>query len=344
MSLIIDVLKKLKTDGKKISIYPALTISHKDKDKSPRKVIIVMLFVGLSAAAGSYFVVQQILSPYATPKFNQLQTQPRPNPSIEPPTLPSSESPARDERSEIDGVTQKDVKDTPELPPTAKEIEQAKTSNTEKNDISAKLTFDIKLAKGMQMERSSHPIPDLEPTALALLAQEFFKRGDYKRSAMYYEGVLSIKEDPKVINNLLIVYTRMKEFARAEDLINRYKDEKLVYTYILELVNTGESKYAERVSEKLLKHDKNGLIHFARAILFERIGDYKRALGEYEEAYKKNSHDPYLLYNYARLLEATGRLREAFNLYSRLRTYNLNSDMKRVVDNRVKLFKRWGFR
>ena len=74
MSLIIDVLKRFKTDGKKLSVYPAFIMSHRDRNKSSKKFLFIMLLVGLLSALGSYFIVQYILSPYATPKFSYTYT------------------------------------------------------------------------------------------------------------------------------------------------------------------------------------------------------------------------------------------------------------------------------
>lgn len=354
MSLLIDVLRKFKGDSKRFSIYPALASSKQEGGGRGKILAFGIILLGVTASVGSYFLVQMVLSPYTTPGFRQVsrtmsdtESPPSPPPQevTAPPTAQEEISPKPNEQ----GTQVKEKSEGEELPPTQKEIKQAESSQTDEDVALSKLTSDIEPSEAeeknfVEESKVTEQIPDLDPTTLAVIANDLFKKGNYYKSALYYERSLSAKYDPKVVNNLLIVYTRLKDFSKAEELIDRYRSERLAYIYIMELANSGEPDYALEVSEKLMGYDRSGLVHFARAMILERTRKYKEALEEYSTAYQKNRHDPYLLYNYARMLESVGKLKEAYALYSQLRAYNLNNDMRKLVNSRIELFRRWGFR
>jgi len=187
------------------------------------------------------------------------------------------------------------------------------------------------------------PQPKGSFAKLVYLADRSFREGNLAESMKYYEQAFSIKEDRKVANNLIVIYTRLGLYDKARDLILKLKDENLAYAYLVELSRSGEYEKAVQEGRRLKDLDRRGKVYFALGYAHEMQGDLEMALKNYKAAYRKNPGDPYIAVNYARLLEATGDLREAFKVYSSLNFASLDPRLKSLVEGRLNYLRSLGF-
>ncbi len=194
-----------------------------------------------------------------------------------------------------------------------------------------------------QLIEPSRRTPKESFEKLAYFADRSFKEGNLIDSMRYYEEALSVRDDTKVANNLVVVYVKLGLYEKARDLVLKTRNEKLAYTYIVELAKSGEVNRAVREGEELKGLDISGKLFFALGYAYEAMGDTGEALEYYRKAYKKNPGDPYVAVNYARMLEAVGNLREAYRVYRNLNFTNLDPKLKSLIKERLSYLRNLGF-
>jgi len=170
-----------------------------------------------------------------------------------------------------------------------------------------------------------------------VLGDKYFRQGDLIKSMFYYEKALKLKADLDIVNNLVIIYTKLDEFKKAEKLIENFPDSRVIYAYLIELVKKGWYLRVKNIAEKYKKYDKIGYIPFALGYMYESMGNFKKALEYYRRAYQKNPLNPYFALNYARLLEMNGKYLKAYTIYRNIKTDNEN--IKKLAKSRMKELK-----
>lgn len=338
MSLLIDVLKKVQGSRKRLSVYPLL-LKRKDTKKIPNRYALLLLPLVLVGFVGAYFLTQKILGGFSgVPAWEPPQIV-----SEKPKSAPTSgedESsgmlPTAEETEKVDAPeTQKEDVASPSTPPEEKRA-KLKSSQEELS----KLVADVRQNSAVSPEPPE--TSSLDYNAYIMLADESFRKGRLYDSARYYEKALKIKESKSVANNLLVVYVRLGEFEKARTLLRNFKDEELVYTYMVELTRAGLTDRALEIADIFRFVDKRGFVSFAEGYAFESKRDFARALKSYRNAYIKNPVNPYFAFNYARLLEASGKLKEAVSIYRSLKTMELEPKLKDIVRQRLRYFELLG--
>jgi len=304
MSLIMDLLGRLGKKGKGGAIPPSLKKAHKQKSKIPL-IFLGITFVAVSIA--TYFLstplIEGLAQPPPPPKVARPLPKERPQPT--PPPPPQETKPAEEK---------------PRIPPAV---------NKDTDAPMRKL-----------MPEEPPPRPKENPTKLAYMANTYFLSGELEKSKEYYERAVALERNPKFARNLVVVYLRLGLFEKAKKLVEDFRDEKIAYTYVAELINLGETEKALKEGEKLLEFDEKGLVLFALGYGTERKGDIKKALLYYEKAYGKNPNDPYITFNYARLLEGVGMFREAKDIYSRALKLSTDEKLSSLIRKRLRYLNR----
>ena len=164
----------------------------------------------------------------------------------------------------------------------------------------------------------------------------YFKKGDLRRSMEFYEKAYSIRRSENVANNLITIYLRLGLRSNAQALLRNHPTERIHYTYIMELAkNFGTDEALEEIGS-FLSSDRTGYLYFARGYLRERQGDLEGASKDYETAYSKDPANPYFAFNHARMLERTGRLKEAYRVYQALNLQSLEPKIQNIVRERLR--------
>ena len=221
-----------------------------------------------------------------------------------------------------------------------KEKLQAKMSNVNPNLEMEKVIEDVvdstkpPLEEGTSGIITTNILPELANSIY--YGDFYFKRGDLKRSMEFYEKAYSIRQSPKIANNLVIIYLRLGLRSKANELLRKHGEEKLYYTYIIELAkNYGYEEALEEISA-LMGFDRKGYLYFARGYLREGSGDVMGAYKDYSQAYGRDPSNPYFAFNYARSLEQKGELREAYRIYKSLNLQTIEPKLKDIVRSRLK--------
>ncbi len=306
MSVLFDLLSKLERKGKRSGVYPGI---FRGKGGSQPRNRLIFLLVGLVALslllAGAYFY---LINSSASVSYNPPQVAKRQEVNVSVPESVRVKEDVNAISEESAGIEKLLVEEEEEKTPAKQVFQKPKRKDVPKEDASK----------------------------LAYEAFELFKKGRLRESAELYERSLRVKYNPKVANNLVVVYVLLGEFERAERVIERFESDRLVYSYVVELVKAGKEERAFEAVRRFSYLDRKGYVSFARGYLEERRGNIEGAVKSYREAFEKNSGNPYFGYNYGRLLELKGNLGEALRVYSFLvNNSGLSADLKSVLVRRI---------
>ncbi len=376
MSLIIDLLRKVgekdKTQGVPLSIA-----SGSKSVRNRRGVIIILLFVSVLIGAGAYvgvsvFLQQKLTEERIQSEFIALKERVRASrasapavsdegeeavsePDEEPSVMDATEPvPQPVENSGKNPQTGKPAQEQAEEgskqaeEPEVKELQQAKMSNLSEEKEIEKVVEDI-LPEKTPPKAESQPATGLTARINEAMYSNnlfygdlYFKRGNLLKSLKYYEKAYSIRKTPKVANNLVLIYTRLGLFKKAEEIIEDSPDEKLVYTYLMELARVAGTKRTLEKGDDFLEYDRQGYVHFALGYIYDQMGEHEKALRHYSTAYTRNPSNMFFAYNYARMLEATGKLRKAFVVYRGVYTEATDKKLKETAGQRLRLLRSLG--
>ncbi len=342
MSLLMDVLRKFSGNKVKKSafVYPSL-LKSKEKFDVKRKTLLIIILLLLVSSSIAYIIASQIL---LSETFYTSVDQ-----SVEETVLNLRKE---DKRVEIKDVEANNEQEIPTQADDKKESVQDNyiaSVNSKTETGMDKLIEDIdknsknSITESKPKDEEKNNVASVNYSNLVFLADSYFKKGNLIKSMEYYEQALSIKQDDRIINNLIVVYTRLNLFNKIESLLNKHYNELFVYTYIIELSKKNQFDKAIEVINRFIHRDFKGYIHFAAGYIYELIGNFKKALENYKQSYKKNPANPYFAINYARLLEFTGRVKDAYKVYVSLSSMNLEFRLKKIVKERLNYYKYMGF-
>ena len=325
MSLLMDVLRRFHLQRRKFPVHPTLLKGNRSRRRKAVLLVAVLAF-GVSGVA-AYFATSLIMTsvqpPPSIPVQQAAMEAPKPEPKTPPPEQPKPPEPKTTEVKQE--TTQAPKEETPK-----KEPEPPKAAKLEPEEEVRKITRDIE-------PRPKEPmvVVSEDPVTYLIMADKFFREGNLPKSKEYYEKAYNIRKSLKTANNLIVVSTRIGDFRRSEEIIEHHKDEKLAYTYLMELINLGRQAQAIEVAKKYISMNTKGFISFALGYAYETMGDYKKALENYEAAYRKDPYNPYFAYNYARLLDYTRNYAEAVRIYRTLKDLEVDPKIKRSVEERL---------
>jgi tetratricopeptide (TPR) repeat protein len=338
MSLLMDLLKKVGEKDKKRALHPSISRVHR-AGGSRRS-----LFFGLAAGFLVISVFAYIFSTRILERFmmgEDYSTQlalvkdraVKREQEIEEPVEVSEQTVNDEEMEEIVEVEEQITEEEP--PVEEKEIIQAKMSADSKKAEVEKLLGDLRREEAAQFPPKGAENLTADYTSSLFYADHYFREGNLKKSMEFYEKAYSIRKSTKVANNLILIYIRLGLIDRAKKLAFQEKDEKLLYTYIVELARSYGSDRALKEIERAISFDRRGYLYFARGYLREKAGDIILAFEDYKRAYKKDPSNPYFAYNYARLLEQRGKLRDALIIYNSLNAGDLDPKIRNIVRERI---------
>ncbi len=313
MSLLMDLLKKLGSERTKSStVYPLLG-NQQGKKSVSRKELIVLSVLFLIAMTGTYIISELFL----------IEKTPEERNTTPPPVEIKKDFPPLDK------------KNTPE-----DSVEEKKEKNS-KSKVDKKSQAKKKTENKIKNKEKTLPTKSEKDNTFSLLltADTYFKEGKLSESMKYYEKALAINPSEHTVNNLMVIYIRLGLYEKASKLLKKFTTERLVYTYTVEMAKKGSYIQALKTVENFLDIDKTGLIVFTKGYLLDLMGKRKSALENYRKAYEKNPSNPYFVLNYARLLELEGKVEEARKLYIGLRKTDLESSLRKFVEERISLLR-----
>ncbi len=309
MSLLMDVLRKLRDRERGSAVYPLLRSQRGRKMLTRRDLLMLGIFFTIGMT-GTY-IISELFLIEKTPEERGI-VSPKKEEVKPPPSKVKEEEPPPAE-----------LREEKKEPPRSEE--RKKESRKESRTPPPRKTTDAKV-KGQEGE---------DPRRLVLIADDLFRKGRLRESMEFYQRALSLNPSKDVANNLLVIYARLGLYTRAEDLLRRFPEEELVYSYAVELAGKGKIPEALSVAERFLSVDRKGLVHFAVGYARERAGELEEALKSYREAYRKDPQNPYFAANLARLLEATGDRETAYRLYRHLTGLQLTPELRTLVEERL---------
>ena len=334
MSLLMDVLRKFQFQKKRSPVHPALLKRKERKGGRVAPLVIGGLFL---ASAGIAYFITDLLASKVGPvpadvrvaKREMLVSAPK---QEEPKEVPEPKS-----------LTEETPKEEPRL---KEDVEKPKVARLKPEEEIRKITEDLpqEVEENPPVKTQVRVVSPLEDTTTYLiLADRYFREGDLEKSREYYEKAYSVLRTEEVANNLLVVCMRMGDQDCVRRVLVENSSEKVVYTYLIELSKAGFEEEAIKDAKRYTHIDRKGYIYFALGYAYETLGDYSRALENYRRAYRKNPHDPYIAYNYARLLDYMRRYREAYSVYKSLKEKNIDPKIKKLVEERFRILSMMGF-
>ncbi len=336
MSLLMDLLKKVGEKEKKPSVHPSVT---KPPSRPHRRGFYLLVGVAMIIAGiGSYFLSTYLLEQVAvdvdyTERISEIKqrAQERQLTAVQEQEQEQEEETLEEEVAGVEGPSEEVVQ---EEPMEEKELVQAKMSQDTQKSEMQKIIGDIEEKKEVKPVKPFNPLGDYAVNIF--YGDHYFKKGDLKKSLEFYEKAYSLRRSRKVANNLIVIYVRLGLLTKAEDLIKKDNDERLYYSYFLEVSrNLGPEEALEKI-EKMKFNEKKGYISFAKGFILEKLGNVKEALESYEKAYKKDPSNPYFAYNYARLLDLSGNLKKAVVVYRMLNNQRLDPNLRSSVEKRLR--------
>ena len=374
MSLIVDLLKKIRPSKEKGTkgVYPGLLKEKKSKNflrlnlnlKLNKTKVLTYGSLGVIVLAVfllTYTLVSEREKPvqYRTVlkdiKPSQKPESPKPPPQpktqqLKPPS--KKEAPKTPQPKAVRTVKEEKLKPSVQKP-VQKELEkkeikepivqerqaeeEKKPEPIEKEEKETQKTQEKQQEREEKKERKLIPMDEVTYFTSLYMAQRAFKRGDLPRSAQLYESILQSRRDLKVANNLIVVYIRMGKVEEAYKLVKEFANERLAYTFIVELARSGFVEKAISFGKSLKKLDNSGYVYLALGYANEIRGNLYKAFELYREGYKMRPGNVYLAYNYARLLEVFGDRHEAVEIYKKLAVQEENKMLKEVANERLRL-------
>ena len=353
MSLIVDLLKRIKGVKGKRTVHPFF-LKNLSKGRRTGIYLILALLLVLSGV-GAYIGTQILLSGGPPPpKPPIVKKIPPPRPPIEQ-KQPIKPAPVQEVKKEKPPEIEEKKAQKQETAPPEPEKKEPSPPKRAVNPGQASPTAGVeKLVpekKEVKVEAKTPAPPKPKPkpkvsqkelTRLLVLADRYFREGKLYKSAELYERVLKLKKDKRVANNLVVVYSRLGMIEKAKGILEKFPDEDVAFTYLLEISRLLPADRVLEEAENLLNLDVKGKILLAIGYIREKQRDFEGALESYGEAFEKNPADPYIAFNYARLLESMGRLKRAVAIYRSLANGANDKRIERLAKERVEYYRRLG--
>ncbi len=333
MSLIIETLNKMETEEFKNYVPPFFQKESKPKNKIKSKKIYIYIGLFLSLSVPSIYMANLLENANQNSIVLETKTikEEIPVPIAQDISKVSSTEIILDEKTEINFL-EKDLK----------QLESLQIPNS----VFLSVQYEIskisipEIAKEKKVKNQENPKNlDLEFNSFVSMADNFYNKNDFENSIKWYQKAYQIKKDEYVLNRLLILNYHQNNSKAVDSLISEIKDEQVVYSFLLNLINDDQIQLAKEILNKKINLDKNGYLLYLNGMILENQGDTKEAEKFYKFAYKKNNADPYLAYSYGRILEINKKFNQALNVYIQTQNLNLNNELKNIVKERISILR-----
>ncbi len=376
MSLLMDLLKKVGEKEKSSQVPPSIKPPFReDRGKQSLKLFLLVVLMGFFSVVAYIVTIylvgekvdskrleEQILAlkesvEKSTPQRDRMSAAPQQESTAQ--NQPVAEDIEEEEEpSTLDGgmdLTQQEARsnqvNSQKVKPPRKESAIVERPNSEgEEEIPEKERLQAKMSNVNPELEVGKIVKDVVPTGPQPQGTSFipeyanslyygdyyFKKGELRRSMEFYEKAYSIRRSENVANNLITIYMRLGLRSKAQAILKNHPTEKIYYTYIMELANNFGTDEALEEIGSFIPSDRRGYLYFARGYLRERMGDIEGASKDYRTAYSKDPANPYFAFNHARMLERSGRLKEAYRVYLALNLQNLEPKIQDIVRDRLK--------
>ncbi len=307
MSLLMEILNKLKVNGKKAKLHPFFLRGNNPNRNSKLKIAFLLGLLVISAS-GSYLLFNYLVGGGNslignTSLYTGVEKAPRLRSGHSERAGLKSEQPLLAQTAEVKSASEKDK---------GKPADSGKESPEELTKRG--------IAKNLPPPPAPSTLPksEIDTNSLLLEADLEFRKGNIGRSIRLYEKVIELQPSEIAVNNLLILYAKTRRYESAQRLLETHFSDRALYGYLIELANQGELETATALAERFINRDGGGFINFALGYILELRGDEDRAINHYRKAFELNPSNWYFGFNYARLLEKAGRDMDAYRVYKRL--------------------------
>ena len=347
MSLVADLLSKVKPTGRKGDVPPNLKkvvafLSDKRATKKKMLIYSVLSFLAIAGGIGAMLFVDLFSKPETSTKTSgisvaelkkrnqvRLPSQARlPSQTInqkqrkeeakKEPEEVSKQQPKEDEKQKIDIEKQEEIIDVFE-PDESEEIEAEETETRE----AAPFDKDLQL----------------------YLARSYEKKKDYSKAFESYKRILDV--DPGnylVMNNISSLLLHLEVFEKSIEYSERALNIK--EDYLPSLINLGiayiKSGNPIAGEDYLLKvisiEPSNRHALFNIAILYEKVEEYDKAYGMYQRLSKMEDYQGYL--GLARIAEKQNRISDAIMFYRELMSIEaIDPRIKKMANDRIRILR-----
>lgn len=199
-------------------------------------------------------------------------------------------------------------------------VRQLTLSELEKERLAAQINEVNRMLKAIGRETIDERIINVK--SVAQLGNYYTYTKQYDKAKEAYELILkSYPNDPKILNNLGIVYTFEKDWNSALKLLQRAKenaeltDEKYTDPHVnlgYVLSETGRPSEAIEILQKVYEKEKDDYVVLLNlGVAYTKLKDADRAHEYYSLAEKVAPHDPLVLVNIALLYQSEKDYRKA---------------------------------
>lgn len=378
MSLLADLLSKVKPSGRKGGVPPNLkkVVADLSGKRANRKKIItysVLVFLSIAGGIGAMFFVDLYLKPKAGTRTSDIsiaelkkRAQARlPSQAIDQKQkkeetkkntdrkITVESKPTVDKQEEVSGkieqmpkVVKKEPKEVSKEPP--KEIEKQKEEKQEPDIKQEEIEKTDEPGESYEIaakEPETREVAPLNKDLHLYMARSYENKRDYSKAFDSYKQVLDA--DPNnylVMNNISGLLLHLESFEESieysEMALNVKKD------YVPSLINlgiahikSGNLTAGEGYLLKVLSlQPTNKHALFNLALLYEKIGEYDRAYGLYKKLSRMKDTQGYL--GLARIAEKQNRVSDAIILYTKLMSMDgIDPRIKKMANDRINMLR-----
>ncbi len=331
MSLIIETLNKIEDKGFKNYVPPSLLKSNKNKTYPKKAFIYIGLFLSISFPTIylSQYLGDISHTKVTTTNLNVKEIQP----------IPIAEDISK--ISPVEVVLNK----IPEINLLEKELNQLDSLNIlnsvfhSVNNSIEKLPIPEITNKNTEKHSPFENNLEFEFNSFVSIAESYLKEKDIQNSIQWYEKAYRLKKDEYVLNQLLNLYLQVNSWETLNSIISKLENEKIIYSFLTQLVNNNQIQLADKIISQKIKFDKNGYLFYLNGIILETKGNTEKAELSYRIAYQKNKADPYLVYSYGRILEINKKYEDALNIYLQAEKLDIDNNLKSIITERISILR-----
>ncbi|WP_457641190.1 tetratricopeptide repeat protein [Persephonella sp.] len=332
MSLIVDMLKKLKTKRGNHPVPPNLKVEKRNNKKLIilSTVVIVLVIFGI----GGYYYLENM--PQSNLLYSQENLREQPEPDIRHPVAQQKE---RKQEETIEDKKEDIVGELDIIPPVSVKTEKKELPPLDKVLAKIENTEDEKESK--DQPDTTDTMETQTPTkfsAYLSLAEKYLDEGNLEKSLEYYKKAYSINPSEDILNNILVLLVDTGNIKNINKYLQKTKNTEIISSVIIRLIDSERFYLAKDLIDKYIGSDPRGVISYTYGYYLETTGNISEAAFYYEKAYSRNPSDPYFAYSYGRILEIKGNYKKAYKIYKKILNLNCNDEsLLDIVKSRLYL-------
>jgi len=204
-----------------------------------------------------------------------------------------------------------------------------------KKEIVKRVKRDVKRVKNILNNYKN--IDSFSYNRLLYEADKMMQMKNYEGAIKGYEWLLEYSKDKTfILINLFYLYGKTKEWQKAKSYLDYVKNPReLLYAFGVGALESKDPNLLEELGG-WLKGDYKGYLWLICAVFLEESERLIESHLYYEEAYKRDSSDPFLLFAYARSWDIMKNYENARKYYEMvLRSSEIDENLKDSVVKRL---------